>query len=353
MFVFFLLALAVRSAVDNDLPFDDEPSHQGVSQDEPEEIEDDAENVDGPTPTPSPTPKVLTPVPLKDVLSMREVLVVCILVVYILVFFIGKSHIKQKFANFEKTVLPQFRDKYFAIVPEEMQYDNVHRRRCYITGRNGYQGGIITIQYPYSCDPLGILYSSFNGHKPTLIVELICQPLTKSNGFLRITNQKPHFFDQFKLKQTNVEADSRLKCYSDFGDVKNEFVGKVNEFLAEFPRSIQMIEASDLNEYETKLESNYVCRFEFTITKPEILSERLVDFVMDFADTFVTLQLSKEQRDKNDKLRNALIAERQRREAEEKKANEKLSKEEIKRLQEKQERKEKRKNSPKVKVVRN
>ncbi|EAY17905.1 hypothetical protein TVAG_225310 [Trichomonas vaginalis G3] len=348
MIVFLLLALAVRS-VDQDLPFEDETVSTDSTNQNDEQ--DDAENVDGPTPTPTPTPVVLHPVPLKEIMSLREVLAAGIFVLYIITFFAGRAKLKAKFDHFYKTCLPLFRDKYFAIVPEIMQYENIHKRKCYITGRTGYQGGILTVEYPYSCDPLGILYSAFQNRKPTLTVELICQPLTQPNGIIRITKDKPHFFDQYKLKMNQIEADPHLKCFTDFGDVKKEFIEKVNDFLADFPRSIQMIEASDLNDYETRLESNYVARFEIILNDPEILCERLVDFIMDFADTFVTLQLSKDQLEKNDKLRNALIAERQRRQKEEEEKNKKLSPEEQKRLEEKQERRERRRNSPKIKYV--
>lgn len=360
MFVLFFLAFAAFTKAEevDDLPFEEDVPNQDFEEaqkNQNEEQDDlsknDDENVEAPPPPP---PQEKVRVPLKDILSLREVLVAAVFVVYVIFFIVGKVRISKKRQQVEDKVLPIIREKYFAIAPENLQKDNLHSYRCYITGRTGYQGGVVTVKFPSMCDPLGAILAAFTGKKPTITFELICKPPKPVAAVFKVANAKPEYFEQLQLKQKSFENDHKIQCYTDFGEARKQFMSKIDAFLEEHPNTIQMIELSDINEYDTKLESQYVARFEFTVPNFEFLNEKLIDFVMDLADDYVTLQLTKEASSRNEKIRDKLLAEKRKRENEEKEEKpKKLTLEEQIALDKKNAKKENRKNAPKIKAVKN
>ena len=245
--------------------------------------------------------------------------------------------------------------KYFAIVPLDFQVDNFHNARQYFTGRSGYKGGLITFSQKPKCDPLGAIYAAFTGKKDTLIIELICKPVHQTKAFFRVTKTKPEGLDAYQLKSSPLESTSRLTVYTDFGEQKQSFVEKIDKFLGEHPNSIEMIELSDMNSYDTRQESQFVARFDISVDSSDksLLEGDLIDFIMDVSDEYVMLKLSKEQAQKNDKIREK-IASKQRKEeyerSKEEKKPEKLTLEQ-QIARDKKDKKGKRKDSPRIKTV--
>ena len=297
-------------------------------------------------PTPTPTPNIK--IPLKDLLSYRELIVGGGVLIYILFFFIGKLSIDKSKKYLSDNFLSFLRN-YFAIVPQYLTKQYLHRYGSYFTGRSGYQGGVISIIFPSQCDPIGKTISILKNSFPTLTIEFILTPPKPISGFLKISNSKPNNFEELKLKQFNLP--DKLSCFTDIGEYRSEFLEIVSEFIEKNPKTIESIEFSDINTYETREESKYVARFEFSLRygMEGFINEQLVNFIMNLTDKFVTLKLSKDIIEKNISIRNKIINEEKKKNNEEKKIEKKLTPEEQEKLDKKLEKREAKKFNPRIK----
>lgn len=357
MLVLFLaFAFLGRCDEFSDLPFEDEKPEatkeeviDSEEQQSEQEAVDEDENVEPPPPTPTPE-KVR--IPLKNILSLREVAVAASFVVYIIVYLIGKANINKKKQIIENKLFSLLREDYFAVVPDTFQRMNPHLHKTYVTGRTGYKLGVISAQFKNCCDPLGIIYAILTGKKDKLTFEFVLEPPREPLAYMRVAHSKPEYFDQLKLKSTQLEE--HMHAYNDFGDARTPFVSAITQFQENRPKTLQFIELSDDNQFETRLEGRFVAKFEFYMPDDieDFIDADFVNFVMGIADDYITIKLGEGQRTKNLDIRKSLLRAKKVEEEKKKEAERKPTKEEIEKAEKKAERREKSKLRPKFKTQR-
>jgi hypothetical protein len=338
-----LLAISVLADLEYDdaapdLPLEADAAPDPAPPDAESEIEaNEADLHTAPTP-----PPVLRRRGLLEVLSYREAIVVCVAVVYLLVYFAGRRVVGSKIASVTRTLLPPFR-RHFAVVARGFAPRSNHKFALWVTGRTNYQGALIITSFRRTCDPLGFAWAVAFGEADVLAVEIVMHPPHCPSAMMHVGREKPHFVDRLKLKAHAL--GQRLTMWTDLGESREPFVAIIKSFVEANPVIVQMIEVSDINNFETRNEGGYVARFEFKIIGE--MGDGVVDFCMKLADTFVLLKLPGDVQYRNKKLRDKLIKESEGKKEDEKK----LTPEEEAKLQKKRERREEKRMSPKIKMV--
>ncbi|KAH0792291.1 hypothetical protein GPJ56_003817 [Histomonas meleagridis] len=334
---FFFFSIKCES----EIPFENEQEIVGgeekmdlneVEENEEQEIEKEEADVKS---TPQPQ-LVQVSVPLSQILGIKEVGIGCLILLYIIIFFVGKSITKSKINKISNKLNPELR-KYFAVVPDKFIERNYHQYDTYITGRKGYVGCLISPRFAKTCDPLGFLMRIVTSEKDMIAFEFILDPKYNISGMLHVSKDKPYFADDLKLKSHSL--GQKLQLWTDFGDEQRKVFTKIiNSFMEDNPGVLQLIELSNQNRFETRDSGHYVARIELNIEGPidEFLSDELLEFVMNISDSFTMLKLPSDIQTRNERTRILLAKERQPKE------EKKLTKEEEERLEKKKERKEKR-----------
>jgi hypothetical protein len=160
---------------------------------------------------------------------------------------------------------------------------------------------------------------------------------------IHVSREKPSVVDRLKLKAYAVSQ--RLTMWTDLGESREPFMAIIKNFVEANPVIVQMIEVADTNNFETRKECGYVARFEFKIIGD--MGDSIVDFLVKVADEFVLLKLPADVQYRNKKLRDTLNKGNEGKKGEQKR----LTPEEEAKLQKKRERREGKKMSPKIKMV--
>ena len=293
-----------------------------------------------PTPTPSPVQ-----VPLRGLFGNREYTCLGILVLYAIIFLYGRQNIKNELELIKENLLQAFKKDFF-VVPDKFQKQSPREYAMWITGRDGYAGALLVVQFPPCSDPIGLIYGIISGQRTKLHFEFLVEPRNNPQAMLICSREKPYFQEDFNLKESRIK---NLKCFSDFGSIKKEFLSKVEHYLDSYPYSIESLEITDQNHFKTQESGKFVAQFDINIVSKldETYCNAIEEFTVGLADQYVTLAL-----EKTIFLRNQSIREKLRRKKEEgKKDEQKLTPEQIKKQQEKAERRERNKYHQKFKVV--
>jgi hypothetical protein len=332
---------------DDQLPFeaDSAPPEPEESPDVEEEI-NDAEVGATPTSSPSPTPARINR-SLAEVTGTYEIIVAIGMAVYLATFLYGRRSVQSKIEKLAETLLASLR-RHFAVCNGNFEMRNYHEYHRLITGRTGYQVGIITQKFQRACDPLGILLSILRGDSDKLIIEFLLKPVHQFCGVLHVSKEKPYFADDLKLKSYGMKQ--KYSVWTDIPDQRDIFVNPIREFIEEHPGVVELIELSDVNRFTTRSENRYVAHFELKVVGQidRFISDSLVDSIVKIADSFVVLTVPPEVHARNEKAREQLLKEKQGKKEEEKK----LTPEELEKLERKREKKEQKRLTPKIKLVR-
>jgi hypothetical protein len=358
MLLCIFLAVGAFSDPEPDLPFEDDTpneqlpfeadqppdDHDAEPPDPDEEITQAEADI---VPTATPAPSVNRPITLRSALNVcgwSEVGVLAVIILYILTYLMGRSRISSALAK-RGDALRQSLTRFFAIAPPKFNSRNIHDYYALVSGRTGYQSGIVSIRFKWGCDPLGLLWSVLRGETDKIVFEFLMDPPRPPSGILHLSKEKPSFADEFKLKSFGMKQ--KFTIWTDFPDQRDPFVAVIREFIEENPGVLEMIELSSTNRFMTREENRFVAHIELKIVGDAAIDD-FVDFAVKVADAFATLELPADVQAKNEKTRERIEKERKEGQEEEKK----LSPEEIQRLERKREKKEQKRLTPKVKMVR-
>lgn len=325
-----------------DLLFEDPVAEEENQQNEDEQIDNEEKEAQA---TPSPTPIPVQKVPIKDIVGYKELGVVTCMIIYLIVFLTGRKKLSEKIEIIWGNLSKSF-ERHFAVIPEKMHKKNNSTYYQVVTGRTGYKFALITQTFPRCAEPLMMLMDWFSGEVPKLKIEIGLNPENEISAIFHASKTKPSFFDEFKLKESN--CSHKIKCYSDMADAKQPLIQIIKEFNEKYPDSIEMIECSDANRFDTRSDSRWVVYFEFRLVYnlEDFIGDDLVDFIVKLADTFTTTKLQPEIQAINFRLR-----ERKLKEKENPQEEKKLTKEEEEKLERKRERREQKRLKPKFKTV--
>lgn len=339
----FLFSIKCDEYQTADFPFEAE-SHDDEFEVENEEISEEEISKEEEDVKKSTTIPQKTNIPLKDIVGIREVYVGIVMIVYLIIYIIGRSIVRKKIKTVNEKLIPALR-KHFAVVNEKFYQRNRHDFDSYITGRKGYMGCVISQKFAKTCDILGILMRVIRSETDKIIFDFLLEPKNPIAGMLHVSKTKPYFADDLKLKQHNL--GNKLQLYTDIGDENRKvFTKLINDFIEENPGSLQCLEMSNTNRFETRDNDNYVAHFELNVIGliETFYSQELIDSIVKIADTFTMLKLPNEIQYKNERTRILLNKNNQPKE------EKKLTKEEEAKLEKKRERKENRRIHPTFKM---
>jgi hypothetical protein len=178
-------------------------------------------------------------------------------------------------------------------------------------------------------------------------IEFLIIPPHCPAGIVHVGKETPPFVDRLKLKA--IPIGNRYSVWTDFGEGVERFVRIVRECVEKSPTVLGMIEMCDTNRFETRTEGNFVARFEFRICGniERLITNELIDFCVNMADEYCLVRLPGEIQHRNQSIRDVLLKE----DEEKKKTGQKKAEEEEK-AQKKRERRDQKRLTPKVKVIR-
>ena len=101
-------------------------------------------------------------VPWTAVMGPVEYGAAFMLLLYVVVYFIGCFRIRKELERVLRALRSMRR--YFYVVPSRFRGITRHEYQCYITGRRGYLGGLLTVQLSRRCDILGWLFDKIMGN---------------------------------------------------------------------------------------------------------------------------------------------------------------------------------------------
>lgn len=284
-----LLALAVIAKCNADLPFDDDAFETPPTT---------------PTPIPAAEPTML---PISEVIGITEYCVIAILILYAIIFVVGRASMKKSLLKLSKS-MEHFRN-YFYVVPTRMQRITRHDFHSYITGRRGYLGGFITVSFSKRSDILGWIFDKITGRKTRIAFEFICEPETQSPAIFSLRHSLLKYQKEYQLQERKID-ELGLTLYTDFGDAEKPFIDAILEYEKIRPKRIVSIDLNDCNRFETNVAGRFVARIEMEVSGriEEFVDHQTIDFVMNICDNFNKLHLSDHTLDANVRQRATFIS---------------------------------------------
>jgi len=306
---------------ESNLPFDDSeniPEKEDIPETtEEEEIVKEEKEVK-PTPTPPPRVKI----PLKKLFKVQDFACIALLVLFVVFYIFGRISNSKQAQKIIETISPHL-SKYFAVSKAQVKKLTDHDFQAYVTGRKGYYGCLIRISFACDSDPIGLIYSMFKGQSSQISFEFVIRP-RDTNGILLVQKEKPEWVDKLHLKTRSVVQG--YSCFNDFGQSKEPFITKIEEFLNANPNSIQLINLTDQNPFCTRDSSPNCAKitFKFSNNLPEfMINGEMVSFAIDIADMYATLRLEPDVQNRNKNLRISIINQQKKENENKKKEDEK------------------------------
>lgn len=256
------------------------------------------------TATPMPTPQKEIVVPLREIICIREYIVLFLLLLYIVVYFAGVHSVTKRKDQISSTFKSIMR-KFFLIVPDSFYKSKKNVLHTYITGRTYYTGAIVKVEFPKCFDIFTIIWNKIFGKKTTITFELLCEPLMKNTAIFSYRNKLLKQYAEYSLDEEKME-DSCNFVFTDFGSSKSIFINLIKEYEKKYPKSILSIDLNDMNRFETAEAGRFVARIKLNISKIDDINEEMFDFVMKIGDEFNMLQLDQDAYSHNIHVRESL-----------------------------------------------
>lgn len=341
--LFFLFSVKCDEYEKVDIPFEVDEQEEDFAGDDDENLDEEIEKEEADV-RKAPTPPQKVSIPLRDIIGKREVYVGIMMAVYLAFYCVGRMIVSRKIKEVNQK-LPAAMRKHFAVVNDKFYQRNRHDFDSYMSGRKGYMGCVTSLRFAKTCDILGYLKRVIFSETDRVIFDFLLDPKNEFAGMVHVSKAKPYFADDLKLKQHSI--GNRLQLYEDIGDENRKvFTKLINDFNEEHPGSLQCLEMSNTNRFETRDNDNYVVHFELNVigSPDTFYNQELIDSIVKIADTFTMLKLPNEIQYKNERTRILLNKKNQPKE------EKPLTKEKESKLEKKRERKENKRIHPTFKA---
>jgi hypothetical protein len=253
-----------------------------------------------PSPTPTPTAAPAIQVPYSRIFGATELAAALIGLLYIIFYFAGGILMEWSMRRASRSLGPAMR-RHFHVVPSAFRRLNNHQFNCWVTGRRGYLGCLVTARFSMRCEPLGWLFDRLTGRPSHLVFEFVCEPAAEEPAIFSLRHSQIDIVREHHLTRRAVPG-LNLGLFSDFGSAEEPFVDLAREFAAKWRHALWAIDLSNCNRFETAEAGKIIARVEFIFGKKPIenvITEELIDFVVKIADAYVTLRLPDDVREQN------------------------------------------------------
>jgi hypothetical protein len=251
-----------------------------------------------PNPTPTATPTIQ--VPYSQVFGGTELAAALVGLLYIIVYFTGGVLMERSMRRASRSLGAAMR-RHFHVVPSAFRRVNNHQFNCWVTGRRGYLGCLVTSRFSMRCEPLGWLFDRLTGRPSHLVFEFVCEPAAEQPATFSLRHSQIDIVREHRLTR-RVVPGLDLALFSNFGAAEQPFVDLAREFAAKWRHALWAIDLSNCNRFETAEAGKVVARIEFVFAKKQIenvITQELIDFVVKIADAYVTLRLPDDVREQN------------------------------------------------------
>ena len=242
----------------------------------------------------------------KAIFRIQEKCIVGIIIFYILFYIVGSCINNYRVKTINNILISEL-SNYF-------EYGNPIKRKSpnqyisFYTGRTEYDCCLLHISFSPICDPLGFIISLFSRHLSfsKISFEFLLHPSRYSGAQFYYFN-KNLYTDKYPERSktdTLSETDNSIVISSKIEkDMLEQFSSRISEFEAKYPNSIEMIELSDKNHFETQNNGKFVAKFDFLLPQFQIKVDNFINsefftFILYLSDTYLSLPYQKSEKKK-------------------------------------------------------
>lgn len=174
--------------------------------------------------------------------------------------------------------------------------------------RRGVYEVVIRAQFSQRCDPLNLLRSSMSKVSNVISVEFSVFQAHKISAMIHLSKDRPFFLNDFRLIDRDICEG--YKVFSDVHKEIDDIVSAFRKYVTANPKTVNFIEMSDMNRFETKQRNRYVsyCQFHLDthITKQKI--SEIMNFGFAITELFSAKSVSETSNNKNRVRREKLVS---------------------------------------------